>query len=190
MVRVTVQAMVHPLTAQVTAVPIFMAAVVSMVIPAVTTATIREFTTATIPPPITTVTIKPITTISLLPKRWKEWLAGLISVCRIIAGKGSQSFANSSTTYNNYNNYGSYNNGYNNTVNSNLNQVFQPPINPELVSRLQCVAKNIRLEDFDLSVSKLLQQGGMLLAVQLQQKYPQLSYWINVAALAISPYTE
>lgn len=98
--------------------------------------------------------------------------------------QGSQSFANS-TTYNNYNSYGSYNSGYNNGINTGLNQVFQPPINPELVSRLQCVAKNIRLEDFDLSVSKLLQQGGMLLAVQLQQKYPQLSYWINVAALAI-----
>jgi len=78
--------------------------------------------------------------------------------------QGSQNFVNSSNVL------------YNN---------FQPTISPELIVRLQCVAKNIRLEDFDFSLSKLLQQGGMLLAVQLQQKYPQLSYWINIAALAI-----
>lgn len=100
--------------------------------------------------------------------------------------QGSQQFANS-TYYGGYNNYsGGYNNynGYNGS-NNTLQNIFQPQINPELVGRLQCVAKSIRLEDFDVSVSKLLQQGGMLLAVQLQQKYPQLSYWINVAALAI-----
>lgn len=93
--------------------------------------------------------------------------------------QGSQAFANS-TSFNSYNPYGG---SYGST--NGLSQVFQPSINPELVTRLQCVAKNIRLEDFDLSVSKLLQQGGMLLALQLQKQYPQLSYWINVAALAI-----
>jgi hypothetical protein len=70
----------------------------------------------------------------------------------------------------------------NNSYGYGLNQ---PAINPEMINRLQCVAKNVRLEDFDLSVSRLLQQGGILLAAQLQQKYPQIAHWINIAALAV-----
>ena len=54
----------------------------------------------------------------------------------------------------------------------------------DFVSRAQCVAKNVRLEDFDLSVSRMLQQGGLLAATKLVEKYPQLAYWINVAAAA------
>ncbi len=70
--------------------------------------------------------------------------------------------------YNNYNSYGNYGGGQ-----------------QDLVGRVQCVAKNIRLEDFDLSVSRLLQQGGILAVAQLQQKYPQIAHWIGVAAIAI-----
>jgi hypothetical protein len=58
-------------------------------------------------------------------------------------------------------------------------------ISPDIVTRLQCVARNIRLEDFDLSVARMLQQGGIFLAAQLQQKYPQIAHWINIAALAV-----
>ncbi len=54
----------------------------------------------------------------------------------------------------------------------------------DFVGRAQCVAKNVRLEDFDLSVNKMLQQGGLLAATKLVEKYPQLAYWINVAAAA------
>ena len=54
----------------------------------------------------------------------------------------------------------------------------------DFVGRAQCVAKNVRLEDFDLSVGKLLQQGGLLAATKLIERYPQLAYWINVAAAA------
>lgn len=54
----------------------------------------------------------------------------------------------------------------------------------DFVTRAQCVAKNVRLEDFDFSVGRLLQQGGLVAATRLVQKYPQLAYWINVAALA------
>ncbi|HRH44130.1 MAG TPA: hypothetical protein PKY82_21035 [Pyrinomonadaceae bacterium] len=74
-----------------------------------------------------------------------------------------------------------YSSGYNNYYGNNN----QPGLSPEMVGRLQCVARNVRLEDFDFSVSRLLQQGGMLLAAQLQQKYPQLSYWISIAAFAV-----
>jgi hypothetical protein len=74
--------------------------------------------------------------------------------------------------YNSYNNYGSYNNYY-----GGMNQ--------DVVGRIQCVAKNVRLEDFDLSVSRLLQQGGILAVAQLQQKYPQISQWIAIAATAV-----
>ena len=35
-----------------------------------------------------------------------------------------------------------------------------------------------------MSVSKMLQQGGLLAATRLVEKYPQLAYWINVAAAA------
>ncbi|MEZ5345231.1 MAG: hypothetical protein R2681_06695 [Pyrinomonadaceae bacterium] len=54
----------------------------------------------------------------------------------------------------------------------------------DFVSRAQCVAKNVKLEDFDLNVSRILQQGGLLAATKLVEKYPQLAYWINVAAAA------
>ncbi len=54
----------------------------------------------------------------------------------------------------------------------------------DFVGRAQCVAKNVRLEDFDFSVNRMLQQGGLLAATKLVEKYPQLAYWINVAAAA------
>ncbi len=75
--------------------------------------------------------------------------------------------------YGNYNTYNSYSNyGY-----GGMNQ--------DLAGKIQCVAKNVRLEDFDLSVSRLLQQGGILAVAQLQQKYPQISQWISIAAVAV-----
>lgn len=73
--------------------------------------------------------------------------------------------------YNNYNNYGG---GYYGTMMGN-----------DLVSRTQCLAKSVRLEDLDFSISKMLQQGGILLAQQLSQQYPQIAHWINIAAVAI-----
>ena len=54
----------------------------------------------------------------------------------------------------------------------------------DFVSRAQCVARSVRIEDFDLSVSKILQQGGILAAAQLAKKYPALAHWINIAAIA------
>lgn len=54
----------------------------------------------------------------------------------------------------------------------------------DFVSRAQCVARNVRLDDFDFSVGRMLQQGGLLAASRLVDKYPQLAYWINVAAAA------
>ncbi len=75
--------------------------------------------------------------------------------------------------------------GYSGGSSYSFGTTNQPGLSPELVSRLQCVAKSVRLEDFDLSVSRLLQQGGILAVAQLQQKYPQLAYWISVAAFAV-----
>ena len=54
----------------------------------------------------------------------------------------------------------------------------------DFVSRAQCVAQNVRLEDFDLSVSKILSQGGLLAATRLAKKFPELAHWINIAAVA------
>jgi len=53
------------------------------------------------------------------------------------------------------------------------------------VSRAQCVAQNVRIEDFDLSVGKIIQQGGLFAASRLVEKFPELAYWINVAAAAL-----
>lgn len=55
----------------------------------------------------------------------------------------------------------------------------------DFVGRTQCVAKNVRLEDLDTSITKMWQQGGVFLAAQLAQKYPQIAYWINIAGAAI-----
>lgn len=78
--------------------------------------------------------------------------------------------------YNNggYNNYGNYNYGGSNLSGAN-----------DFVARAQCVAKSVRLEDFDVSVSRMIQQGGLFAATQLVQRFPQLAFWINVAAAAL-----
>lgn len=55
----------------------------------------------------------------------------------------------------------------------------------DFINRAQCVAKNVNLQDFDISVTRMWQQGGVFLAAELQRKYPQIAYWINIAAAAI-----
>ena len=55
----------------------------------------------------------------------------------------------------------------------------------DLMGRIQCVAKGVNIADFDYSIAKMFQQGGVLLASQLARKYPQLAIWINIAAAAI-----
>lgn len=98
--------------------------------------------------------------------------------------------------YNNYGNngypgsgnYGGYNNGINNNnggYNNNNNVPNPYGLSNDFIGRAQCVAKSVRLEDFDISVSRMLQQGGIAAAAQLSQKYPQLAFWINVAAVAV-----
>ncbi len=72
-------------------------------------------------------------------------------------------------SYGGYNSYGVGNQG----------------LSQDLIGRVQCVAKSVRLEDFDMSVSRLLQQGGMIAVAQLTQRYPQLAFWINIAAAAL-----
>lgn len=80
------------------------------------------------------------------------------------------------------NSYGS--NAYGAAGNLNLNN-FGFAVSPDLIGRAQCVAKNIRIEDFDLSVSRLLKEGGIFALTQLRDKYPQLAYYISIAAAAI-----
>lgn len=52
-------------------------------------------------------------------------------------------------------------------------------------SRAQCVSKNIRLEDLNFSVNKMLQQGALMIIGQLTKSHPELSKWIAIAAFAI-----
>lgn len=58
-------------------------------------------------------------------------------------------------------------------------------VSQDMIGRAQCVAKNIRIEDFDLSVSRMLKEGGIFALTQLRDRYPQLAYWINIAAAAV-----
>lgn len=82
-----------------------------------------------------------------------------------------------SSGYGGYSSYGNYGGGYGNNFGYGVSQ--------ELINRAQCVAKSVRFEDFDVSVGKMLQQGGILAVAQLREKYPQLTYWINIAAVAM-----
>lgn len=86
--------------------------------------------------------------------------------------------------YGNYNN-NQYNNGYNNQYNNGYYNNYGGGGNSDLVGRVQCLTKTVRVEDFDISVSKMLQQGGIFAAAQLAQKYPQIAFWINIAAAAL-----
>lgn len=74
-----------------------------------------------------------------------------------------------------YNGYGIYSRQNN----------FGYGVSQDVIGRAQCVAKSIRIEDFDLSVSRLLKEGGIFALTQLRDRYPQLAYWINIAAAAV-----
>ncbi|NJM52195.1 MAG: hypothetical protein HC846_01665 [Blastocatellia bacterium] len=86
--------------------------------------------------------------------------------------------------YGNYNN-NQYNNGYNNQYNNSYYNNYGGNGSNDLVGRVQCLTRTVRVEDFDISVSKMLQQGGIFAAAQLTQKYPQIAFWINIAAAAL-----
>lgn len=58
-------------------------------------------------------------------------------------------------------------------------------VSQDMIGRAQCVAKNIRIEDFDLSIASMLKEGGIFALTQLRDRYPQLAYWINIAAAAV-----
>lgn len=62
---------------------------------------------------------------------------------------------------------------------------FGYAVTQDLIGRAQCVAKNVRIEDFDFSISRMLKEGGIFAATQLRDKYPQIAYWINIAAAAL-----
>ncbi len=84
--------------------------------------------------------------------------------------------------YNNNNAGGNYNNNNNNY--GGYNQ-FGSGQGNDLMGRVQCVARSVKIEDFDISVGRMLQQGGIFAASQLAQKYPQIAFWINIAAAAL-----
>lgn len=89
-------------------------------------------------------------------------------------GYNSSGYNNSYNSPYNNGGYNSYGNGYSGNFTGN-----------DLVSRTQCLARSVRLEDLDFSISQMLQQGGILVAQQLSQKYPQIAHWINIAAVAL-----
>lgn len=67
----------------------------------------------------------------------------------------------------------SYNNGYGATG-------FN-----DLAYRTQCLSRNIRVEDLNYSVGRMLQQGGLMALAQLKQSHPEISKWIALAAIAV-----
>lgn len=103
-------------------------------------------------------------------------------------GSSYGSYGNSSG-FGNYGSSGSYNSGYGNSGSyggySSYGSNYGTTPMMDFVNRAQCVAKNVSLEQFDISVTRMWQQGGVFLAAELQKKYPQIAYWINIAAAAI-----
>lgn len=89
-------------------------------------------------------------------------------------GGSNYGYNNSYSSPYNSGSYNGYSTGYSGTLMGN-----------DLISRTQCLARSVRLEDLDFSIGKMLQQGGILLAQQLAQQYPQIAHWINIAAVAI-----
>lgn len=90
------------------------------------------------------------------------------------------------SSYGGYNNYSYGSSPYNTGTYNNYGTGYTGNLmGNDLVSRAQCLAKSVRLEDLDFSISKMLQQGGILLVQQLSQQYPQIAHWINIAAVAI-----
>lgn len=86
------------------------------------------------------------------------------------------------TNSNNMNGMGMYNNGmYGSSGMYGNNEIFTS----DFVNRAQCVARSVKVEDLDISISRMLQQGGALAASQLAMKYPQIAFWINIAASAL-----
>jgi hypothetical protein len=70
-------------------------------------------------------------------------------------------------------NYGGYS-GYNSYSGYN-----------DLASRAQCLSRNIRIEDLNFSVGRMLAQGGLMALSQLKQSHPEISKWIAIAAVAV-----
>lgn len=74
-------------------------------------------------------------------------------------GYSSESYSGSS-----YGNYSGYNN---------------------LAARAQCLSRNVRVEDLNYSVGRMLQQGGLVALNQLRKAHPEISKWIALAAIAV-----
>jgi hypothetical protein len=55
----------------------------------------------------------------------------------------------------------------------------------DLASRAQCLSRNIRIEDLNYSVGRMLAQGGLMALAQLKQSHPEISKWIALAAIAV-----
>lgn len=110
-----------------------------------------------------------------------ERLARSFNITLPTCWDGGGGYGSYGSSYGSYGgSYGSYGGSFGGSGNS-----YGYAVNQQLINRAQCVAKSVRLEDFDISVSRMLQQGGILVAAQLSQKYPQLTFWINLAAAAI-----
>ena len=67
--------------------------------------------------------------------------------------------------------------GYNNTRYGSVSNDF--------TSRAQCVAQNVKLEDFDVSIAQIIREGGLFAVPKLLKKYPELAQWIGIAAVAV-----
>lgn len=115
----------------------------------------------------------------------------------------NQSGNSNSSTYNSASTYGStygstYSSGSNYSYDSYTTPAYTAPttsyygdgsggtdFRQDFTARSQCVAKSINLKDFDISVTRMWQQGGVFFASELIKKYPQFAFYINLAATAI-----
>lgn len=113
-----------------------------------------------------------------LPSCWQSSNGGINY--NSYGGYQSGSYGGYGGSTGSYSSYGNYSSSY-----GSSNNPYGYTVGPDLIGRAQCVAKNVRLEDFDVSLASVLKQGGIFALTQLRDKYPQLSYWISIAAVAL-----
>lgn len=73
-----------------------------------------------------------------------------------------------------YGNYDSYGSSYGNYSGSN-----------NLAAKAQCLSRNVRIEDLNYSVGRMLAQGGLVALNQLRMSHPEISKWIALVAVAV-----
>jgi hypothetical protein len=86
-------------------------------------------------------------------------------------------------SYSSYGGYGNY--GYSGDYSSGSYYGGGYSSYNNLAARAQCLSRNVRIEDLNYSVGRMLAQGGLVALNQLRKTHPEISKWIALAAVAV-----